>query len=244
MSAGGVALAYDDRAFLMEGAWFWPAYPGPRTRFHVCAGAQHMVPSARRVSRAPCSTSGPPPVCGRRGRSRPRRAGSGPRSSMPSSPRPERTDRWGRLRAANLLEQLLIGTGRGAGTACSCRGPVAGSRLWTLLAQGTPLQPDYDALAQELGMGLSTLRRRFKAATGLALHQYALQSRMAVRPHPARRDRSADQGRRRAPGVRQCLLLLPPVPPAPARHARCVPQESPGVRGGPPSHTPSQLIVT
>ena len=38
--------------------------------------------------------------------------------------------------------------------------------------------PDYEILSRELGVGLSTLRRRFKAATGQSLHAYALQIRL------------------------------------------------------------------
>ena len=123
-------------------------------------------------------TSGPPPVCGRKGRRRPRRAGSGRRSSTPSSSRPDAQTVGGACGAANLLEQLLL-------ELAEARAQPARGETWWLdraldaLAQEARLPSDYNALAQELGMGLSTLRRRFKAATGLALHQYALQSRMA-----------------------------------------------------------------
>jgi len=40
MERGGVDLAYDDRWTRMDDgrAWFWPAYPGPRLRFHAAPG--------------------------------------------------------------------------------------------------------------------------------------------------------------------------------------------------------------
>src|SRR4028119_654085 len=40
MEKGSIELAYDDQAYLLEGAWFWPAHPGPRIRFHVAPGHQ------------------------------------------------------------------------------------------------------------------------------------------------------------------------------------------------------------
>jgi iron complex transport system substrate-binding protein len=39
--------------------------------------------------------------------------------------------------------------------------------------------PDYAALAAELGMGETTLRRRFRKATGTSPHGYVLQCRLA-----------------------------------------------------------------
>ena len=177
MSAGGVALAYDDQAHLLEGAWFWPAYPGPRTRFQAAPGHaswfhRHVGfqgPLLHQWAAAGLWLEGPQPApLGR----------EWPEFFDALIVQAKRTDRWGRLRAANLLEQLLLELAEARAQ------PAHGEARWLdqaldALAQERHLQPDYDALASELGMGLSTLRRRFKAATGLALHQYALQSRMA-----------------------------------------------------------------
>jgi len=41
-------------------------------------------------------------------------------------------------------------------------------------------QLDYTDLARSLGMGLSTLRRRFAQATGQSLHAYVLDARLAA----------------------------------------------------------------
>jgi len=47
-----VDVAYDDRWTRMEnGAWFWPAYPGPRLRFQPAPGSELVSPACR-VSRA------------------------------------------------------------------------------------------------------------------------------------------------------------------------------------------------
>ncbi len=177
MSAGGVALAYDDRSYLLEGAWFWPAAPGPRTRFHVAPGHRTWFhrhvgfqgPLVHQWAAAGLWPEGP------------QEAPAGREWAALFDAliiQARRTDRWGRLRAANLLEQLLLELAEARAQ------PAHGENGWLDRALGAlggeaRLPSGYDALAQELGMGLSTLRRRFKAATGLALHQYALQSRMA-----------------------------------------------------------------
>ena len=36
----GVALSYDDDAFVLNGAWFWPAYSGPLIRFGRAPGVR------------------------------------------------------------------------------------------------------------------------------------------------------------------------------------------------------------
>ena len=43
----------------------------------------------------------------------------------------------------------------------------------------TDREADYDALAEEIGMTAGTLRRRFRAATGISPHQHVLQLRIA-----------------------------------------------------------------
>lgn len=177
MASGGVTVAYDDRAYQLEGAWFWPAFPGPRTRFHAAPGHKtwfhrHVGFQGPLVSQWTATGLWP----------------EGPQPAPPGRDweaffdeliaQAERTDRWGRLRAANLLERLLL-------ELAEARAQPAREEAWWLeqvldaLAGATGLVPDYAGLAGELGIGVSTFRRRFRAATGLPLHQYVLQSRMA-----------------------------------------------------------------
>jgi AraC-like DNA-binding protein len=177
MSAGGVEVAYDDKAYLLEGAWFWPAFPGPRTRFHVAPGYQTWFhrhvgfqgPLIQQWTATGLWLEEPQPAP-------PDRDWEEFFDALITQA--QRTDRLGRLRAANLLEQLLL-------ELAETRAQPAHGEVWWLdqtldaLAQEEQLQPDYAKLAHDLGMGLSTLRRRFKGATGMALHQYVLQSRMA-----------------------------------------------------------------
>ncbi len=177
MSQGGVALAYDDRSYLLEGAWFWPAFPGPRTQFHVAPGYENWFhrhigfqgPLVSQWIAADLWPDGPQPAP-------PGRDWEVFFDEMIGQAR--RTDRWGRLRAANLLEHLLLELAE-ARAQPSRREAWWMDRTLDALTQETGLVPDYARLAGELGMGLSTLRRRFKAATGLPLHHYVLQSRMA-----------------------------------------------------------------
>jgi AraC-like DNA-binding protein len=177
MSSGGVALAYDGQASLLEGAWFWPAYPGPRTQFHPAPGYETWFhrhvgfqgPLLQQWAAAGLWPEGPQPAP-------PGRDWAAFFDTLIAQAK--RTDRWGRLRAANLLEQLLLELAEARAQ------PVRGELGWLdkvldALASAARTQSDYTALAQKLGMGSSTLRRHFKAATGLSLHQYVLQSRMA-----------------------------------------------------------------
>jgi len=90
-----------------------------------------------------------------------------------------RSDHWGRLRGINLLEQMLILLAEArAQPPILARLPWLETVLESLEAEGV-FAPDYENLARETGMGMSTLRRRFKETTGGSLHAYVLQARMA-----------------------------------------------------------------
>lgn len=178
MTRGSVELSYDDRCYHLEGAWFWPAHPGPRIAFHAPAGGgswhhRHVGFCGPRVSAWMASglwPDGPQPVPTGRdfvtffselmGQSR-------------------RTDRWGRLRAINLLEQLLLEL---AEARAQSPRPEA---LWLppvleQLGRSDVFTPDYIGIAEGAGMALSTLRRRFRDATGTTMHEYVLQTRVSA----------------------------------------------------------------
>jgi AraC-like DNA-binding protein len=177
MEQGGVDLAYDNRWTRMEGAWFWPAYPGPRLRFHAAPGYdswfhRHIGFQGPLVQRWV-------------------QAGLWPTEAQPAPPghdwpaffdeltlHARRADHWGRLRAINLLEQLLIVLAEDRAQPQANRLPWLDPVLEHLESEGV-FAPDYNRVATETGMGASTLRRRFKEATGLTLHAYVLQARIA-----------------------------------------------------------------
>jgi len=177
MERGGVDLAYDDRWTRMEGdMWFWPAYPGPRLRFHCAPGYDEWY--HRHVGfRGPLVQ-------------RWIAVGLWPTEAQPAPPGPDwptrfdeivslvrRGDRWAHLRATNRLEGILI-------ELAEARTHPEPADDWladvlSRLTHGDAFAPDYDRVAADAGMAPSTLRCRFKAATGLSLQAYVLQARVA-----------------------------------------------------------------
>jgi AraC-like DNA-binding protein len=187
MERGTVHLAYDEDEYSLCGAWFWPAHPGPRIRFHPrSVGSswfhRHIGFKGPRIGRWVA-------------------AGLWPKAAQPAPPtrtpqvwgtlfdemieQSHRPDSWGQSRAVNLLEQLLIELAEARALVPSCE-PWLEDVLLRLpdYSGNIPLpagdEPDYARLADELGMSLGTLRRRFKAATGITLHTHVLQSRIAA----------------------------------------------------------------
>ena len=92
---------------------------------------------------------------------------------------------WDTLRAANLLERLLLELAQArAQSAEPSQDQWLGPILTALAesAQPSEHQPplSYQELAKRASMSLSTLHRRFKSATGTTLHAYTLQCRIAA----------------------------------------------------------------
>lgn len=180
---GGVELFYgEERHLLSPGvAWFWTAYPGPRIRFHAAPGLpfwEHRY----------CAFQGPrvavwlaegiyPP---------------GPFAINPSAVADltvrfdrllalsQQGDHWGTSRAINLLEGILleIAEERNRGDALTPESEPWLREVLDFLT--TDPVPCYEQIADRCGVSLSTLRRRFRAATGTPIHEYALQNRVAT----------------------------------------------------------------
>ncbi|GHO79135.1 hypothetical protein KSD_69060 [Ktedonobacter sp. SOSP1-85] len=177
MATGGVELFYDDQHYSIEGAWFWPAYPGPYIRFHRApsyASWEHRHIAFRGPLVQQWMTEG----------------------LFPTSPQPaepgkdyraifdrllaeiKRTDHWGMRRAIHLLEGLLIDLAEERAQ-CMVQPPWI-QEILDLFTHGDPdFAPDYEHLAQSYNMSVSSLRRRFRQATGTAIHAYVLQCRVA-----------------------------------------------------------------
>ena len=175
LTAGGVELCYGEQCHVLAGGvWLWPAFPGPRIRFHVAPGVafwEHRYVAFQGGRVAEWRARGWLP--------------DGPQPAPPGwNPAPlfdemltlsRRTDRYGRERAVNLLEQIFL-------TLADSRAHPSAPPDWlpfTLewLAREEE-KPDYVGLAETLGVGLSTLRRRFLVAVGLPLHTFALQQKV------------------------------------------------------------------
>lgn len=175
MESGSLAVSYDDRRHVLSGPWFWPAYPGPWIRFQRaegCAWWHHRYaaftgPLVARWIADGLFPTGPQPMP----------AGfDGPGEFDRLLTDITRTGRWATLRAVNQLERILIALAED-------RTQPAAAEPWVEDVIEQLAQPGFDhnypALAERVGMALSTLRRRFRIATGTALHHYALQCRIA-----------------------------------------------------------------
>lgn len=176
MTRGAVDLAYGEDRHRLEGLWFWPAWDGPRIQFRAAQG--HTWWEHRYIAfQGPASDQW---------------ADSG---LFPHAPQPaprglehvtafdqmlalaHQPGKWNQLRAINLLEALLL-------ELAQARSQGEGDA--TLLQQvdrqltRSHYEIDYASLAQAMGMGLSTLRRRFAMAAGMSLHAYVLDAKMTA----------------------------------------------------------------
>ena len=179
LESGAVELFYDDEFFdLRGGGWFWPAFPGPRIRFHSARDVStwnHRYAAFRGPRVASWKNAGIWPQ-------KPQRA---PRLAQNIALFDEilelirRGTPLAHRRAVHGLESLFW-------ELCDARdteGQALASEQWLqscrdFLRETRDFSPNYEALARELGMGLSTLRRKFKAATGVSLHEALLQNRL------------------------------------------------------------------
>lgn len=180
MVEGGIELAYDDRWYLLEGVWFWPAHPGPRIRFDLAPG--HPFWFHRHLAfRGPLFNRW---VASRLWPQEPQPAPPGKDWGVffdEMVAHSKGSGHWSQLQAINHLEHLLLALAQ-ARTAA----PVREAWLEQVIewvappAQGDEADPpDYAHIASDLGMSLATLRRRFKHAMGTTLHAYVLQGRIA-----------------------------------------------------------------
>jgi AraC-like DNA-binding protein len=175
MQRGAIEVSYDDRKRVLQGQWFWPSYPGLLIRFYRapgCASWHHRYAAftgplvTRWIANGLFPQDAQPAPVGF----------DAPHEFDQLLKDIAATGRWGTLRAINQLERILIAL-------AEQRTQPAATEPWMEGVVEKLSQPgfdhDYVALAEGAGMALSTLRRRFRDATGTALHQYALQCRIA-----------------------------------------------------------------
>lgn len=176
-SAGPMELWYDERHWTLEGNWIYPAFPGVHTRFHPAHEKAHWF--HRHV--------------GFQGPLVARWQAAGWWMDAPQQPPPgkdyvalfdeiihlvRRGDEWARLRAINLVEQLLLELAE-ARAAQNIKQPDKWlSQLFEQL-EDENMTLDYAGIAREMGLSLTALRRRFKDTTGIPLHTWVLQNRVA-----------------------------------------------------------------
>ena len=171
---GAVVLAYDERETVLRGQWTWPAFPGPFIRFRAAPGTRawdHRYvavagPLANRWFADGLFPHAPQP------------APAGHRIDRHFDelyPLMHRADRWGRLRAINLLERILL-------ELADARAQPAEREPWlaTVLDRldDPARRPGAAALARLAGLGESTLRRRFRRATGASPNAFVIAQRI------------------------------------------------------------------
>jgi AraC-like DNA-binding protein len=178
MSEGGVELSYDAQRYELSGVWLWSSFPGPHIRFHAGAGCQwwnhrYAAFTGSLVERWINEDLWPRTPC------------SIPESTLEAWQRRfdelllniARADRWGQMRAINVLEAMLLDLAEARGAAQPREAWL--EQVFAYLQQTDSFTPDYARVASSCGMGLSTLRRRFRTATGQSLHEWVLQQRLA-----------------------------------------------------------------
>lgn len=176
-SHGPMELYYDERHWTLEGEWFYTAFPGVHTRFHPATldaywFHRHVGFQGPLVSRWQAAGWWP---------------------DAPQKPPSDkdyaaffdeiiflvrRGDEWARLRAINLMEQLLLELAE-ARAAQNIKTPDRWLLHLLTQLENEERLPDYAALSREMGLSLTALRRRFKEATGVPLHTWVLQNRVA-----------------------------------------------------------------
>jgi AraC-like DNA-binding protein len=173
MSRGSIELFYDQQRYELTGAWFWPAGPGPHIRFHrmpQCAYWVHRYVAFKGPMVNRWTELGLLPFAPQRPSSHTKYVEQF--DDLLALVR--RGDRLGRFRAINRLEAILFQLADERAT---------DARVWVdevrerVARQGT-LWPDYDRLAREMGVGLSTLRRKFRDEAGVSLHRDVLARRL------------------------------------------------------------------
>jgi len=175
MKEGRLFLAYGDRHFTLSGAWVWTAWPGPRTVFRRAEGAAYW--DHRYVAF--------------RG---PRVKGWAAQGLFPTEPvkidQPQslsddfdrligsarRADWLGRSLAERQIEAILLVLKDGGYS--SDGGQDFAARVLTWMREQVFGRPDYQDLAAAMNMAESTLRRRFRQATGVPLHTKYLELKL------------------------------------------------------------------
>jgi AraC-like DNA-binding protein len=174
---GELEVLYNEESFVLKdrpGGWFFPAYPGPRLRFHPSTPEstwwhRHLAFQGELIEKWRACGLWPlepqPTPAGMDG-------GACLDEIIGFANAPSR---WSHELAVNGLEALLL-------KLAVARDAPSEERSWLteiLAALTGEFAPDYCQLAQQQGCSLATLRRRFKEATGQTLHEYVIAQRIA-----------------------------------------------------------------
>ena len=174
---GNVHLSYDQKEYELKPGSFWPAFPGPHTKFSpVDKFWSHYYVSFKGPLVQDWLTEGlfflEPVVLNEW------------ESTVPIF---EEVHFWlkknthlSRLKAENKLELLLL-------EIADKRLNKPSENIWLKkiideMSLHFPLA-DYEQLAKKNGMALSSFRRKFKNASGISIHQYLIQEKVSKARH-------------------------------------------------------------
>jgi AraC-like DNA-binding protein len=174
---GEIEVCYDNVRHVLKAPAFWTCYPGPLIRIHSSSREpwHHCYIAMRGPGLAYLQLRGlffqgvqacPPKAAARCGALMDRII------RLIHTPGP-----LSLLRAGNLVEQVLLDLAEWRHL--KLRAEPWLEKLMSLLEDPDAPAPDYDALARQVGMALSTLRRRFRKHAGTPLHRYILELRMS-----------------------------------------------------------------
>lgn len=176
MTAGAVDLYYGNSPYELRTPMAWTAFPGPRIRFHRGPDAAwwtHRYAAFTGARVAQWVSEG--------------LWFQEPQQAAPTEKfewlfddllqHAARTDQWNCRAATAILERILIELAleRERAQLKHCE------MLWlqaVLAALEGSFAPDYDAMAKQRGMSISTLRRRFLQLTGKPIHLAAIEARI------------------------------------------------------------------
>ncbi|MEM7445905.1 MAG: AraC family transcriptional regulator [Pseudomonadota bacterium] len=177
MKEGTLFLSYDDAQYTLAGPSVWTAWPGPKTIF-------------RRADDTPFWDHRYVAFCGSRVSSW-MTQGLFPKVPMKIDKAQSlsedfdrlirsarRTDWVGRALAERQLEAVLLTLKDGSYSSDSSEDFISGVMAW--MREQVYGRPNYGDLASNLNMAESTLRRRFREATGTALHTRYLELKLDV----------------------------------------------------------------
>lgn len=175
MEVGAISLSYDEKHYHLSGPWVWAAWPGPRTRFRPAKGTTHW--SHRYVA-----------FHGDKAREW---AANGlwPYEPIPAPQHDgevrifdemlryaARSDTKGRELATAHLELFLKRLKDNPATS-SATDQIVHEVRFRVRQFGTE-QPNYTAIAADMRVAESTLRRRFYKATGKAIHTFFIEEKI------------------------------------------------------------------
>jgi len=176
MTKGVIELFYDTVHYELEGAWYWPDFPGCHIRFHrlkTCRWWDHRFMAVRGPLVEQWWENDLFPR-------KPQKAAGGFEDEQLFDAllrEVNYTGRWAKLRAINRLETILLNLAEQRSQISEKSDPWIETILKDV-KKYIDKSIDYKKLAEKHCVSSVTLRRRFKKAMGISIHHFLIQSRI------------------------------------------------------------------